>query len=194
MSERPKSGGPAPEDWAGEMGERWLANMDRFEGMLAPVGQATADKLSIPKPRKALGPVRGGFVPLTPLAEEMVVGEGLETTLSVLVGDPSRSLLMALSTSFLREIVLPPIVRSVILLQENDPPDAHGRRPSQDTCEELGQRLLSEGRSVKIAHTPQPFKDFNDLLRHRAKGATENAKVVGALPGETEWGRACMRV
>jgi hypothetical protein len=40
MSERPMSAGPAAEDWAGEMGERWLANMDRFEGMLAPVGHA----------------------------------------------------------------------------------------------------------------------------------------------------------
>jgi SAM-dependent methyltransferase len=40
MNERPMSNGPAPEDWAGEMGERWLANMDRFEGMLAPIGQA----------------------------------------------------------------------------------------------------------------------------------------------------------
>ena len=40
MSERPKNEGPPPEDWAGEMGERWLANMDRFEGMLAPIGQA----------------------------------------------------------------------------------------------------------------------------------------------------------
>src|SRR6185312_1969571 len=40
MSERPMSDGPAAEDWAGEMGERWLANMDRFEGMLAPIGKA----------------------------------------------------------------------------------------------------------------------------------------------------------
>jgi len=44
MSERAKSEGPAPEDWAGEMGERWLANMDRFEGMLAPVGRALLDR------------------------------------------------------------------------------------------------------------------------------------------------------
>jgi SAM-dependent methyltransferase len=38
-------GGPAPEalkgeDWAGEMGERWLASLDRFEGMIAPIGAA----------------------------------------------------------------------------------------------------------------------------------------------------------
>ena len=28
------------EDWAGEMGARWLAHLDRFESMIAPVGEA----------------------------------------------------------------------------------------------------------------------------------------------------------
>ena len=28
------------EDWAGDMGARWLANLDRFEGMIAPIGAA----------------------------------------------------------------------------------------------------------------------------------------------------------
>ncbi|MGY6552263.1 MAG: class I SAM-dependent methyltransferase [Erythrobacter sp.] len=31
---------PVGEDWAGEMGEKWLANLDRFEGMIAPIGEA----------------------------------------------------------------------------------------------------------------------------------------------------------
>jgi SAM-dependent methyltransferase len=29
-----------PEDWASDMGERWLKNLARFEGMIAPLGQA----------------------------------------------------------------------------------------------------------------------------------------------------------
>lgn len=32
------------EDWAGEMGQRWLANLDRFEAMLAPIGQILFDR------------------------------------------------------------------------------------------------------------------------------------------------------
>jgi len=28
------------EDWSGEMGERWLASLDRFEAMIAPIGAA----------------------------------------------------------------------------------------------------------------------------------------------------------
>lgn len=28
------------EDWAGEMGAKWLSHLDRFEGMIAPIGEA----------------------------------------------------------------------------------------------------------------------------------------------------------
>jgi len=31
---------PPTEDWAGEMGARWLAGIDRFESMIAPIGAA----------------------------------------------------------------------------------------------------------------------------------------------------------
>ena len=31
------------EEWSGAMGEKWLANLDRFEGMIAPVGSAFLD-------------------------------------------------------------------------------------------------------------------------------------------------------
>jgi SAM-dependent methyltransferase len=34
----------AAEDWSGEMGERWLKNLDRFEGMIAPVGRALLER------------------------------------------------------------------------------------------------------------------------------------------------------
>lgn len=31
---------PKGEDWAGEMGAKWLSHLDRFEGMIAPIGEA----------------------------------------------------------------------------------------------------------------------------------------------------------
>lgn len=34
----------AAEDWTGEMGDRWLRNLDRFEGMIAPVGRALLER------------------------------------------------------------------------------------------------------------------------------------------------------
>lgn len=36
----PTSDAPHTEDWAGAMGAKWLANIDRFESMIAPVGEA----------------------------------------------------------------------------------------------------------------------------------------------------------
>lgn len=32
------------EDWSGEMGERWLASLDRFESMIAPIGAALLER------------------------------------------------------------------------------------------------------------------------------------------------------
>ncbi len=32
------------EDWAGEMGARWLASLDRFESMIAPIGAALLER------------------------------------------------------------------------------------------------------------------------------------------------------
>lgn len=37
---RSDASAPMVEDWAGIRGERWLADLDRFEAMLAPVGEA----------------------------------------------------------------------------------------------------------------------------------------------------------
>lgn len=35
---------PHVEDWAGEMGERWLAQLDRFEKMIEPIGNALLEQ------------------------------------------------------------------------------------------------------------------------------------------------------
>lgn len=35
------------EDWSGEMGARWLANLDRFEAMIAPIGAALLQRAAV---------------------------------------------------------------------------------------------------------------------------------------------------
>ena len=40
MSDGTATQNPSMEDWAGEMGERWLANLAKFEEMIAPAGAA----------------------------------------------------------------------------------------------------------------------------------------------------------
>lgn len=40
MSEQISTNNLPAESWEGEMGDKWLANLDQFESMIAPVGQA----------------------------------------------------------------------------------------------------------------------------------------------------------
>ncbi len=40
MVQRPTTDSLPAEEWAGEMGERWLAHLQQFEGMIAPIGRA----------------------------------------------------------------------------------------------------------------------------------------------------------
>jgi hypothetical protein len=124
----------------------------------------TADKAPVDSPRKGLGEIAGGAVHLTAVGEEVVVCEGVETGLAALCADPARMCWAGLSSSLMRRLILPASVRRVVLLEENDQPDAHGRRASPDAVSALTQRFLTEGRDVRIARPPAQFSDFNDWL------------------------------
>jgi hypothetical protein len=133
----------------------------------------TANKAPVDCPRMGLGRIAGGVVRLTPVGDELVIGEGVETCLAVLCADPARTCWAGLSASLMRRIVLPAQVRSVLLLEENDQPDCHGRRASADAVRAVSDRMLAEGRAVRIVRPPPGYKDFNDLLmagtRHAAR-------------------------
>jgi len=106
-----------------------------------------------------LGPCRGGAVRLAPLADVLMVGEGIETCLAAMqaTGRPAWA---ALSTSGLRSLDLPDQLRDIIVLADGDDP---GEAAAQD----CGRRWKREGRRVRIARPPQGL-DFNDLLLGRA--------------------------
>lgn len=48
------------EDWAGDMGERWLANLDRFEAMIAPIGVALLERAGYAKDERVVDIGCGG--------------------------------------------------------------------------------------------------------------------------------------
>ena len=50
------------ERWAGEMGEKWNANLDRFEGMIAPLGEALIEAANFKPGEKVLDVGCGGGV------------------------------------------------------------------------------------------------------------------------------------
>jgi SAM-dependent methyltransferase len=59
------------EDWAGEMGARWLANLDRFEGMIAPIGAALLARADYQPGERVLDLGCGGGATTLAIAERV---------------------------------------------------------------------------------------------------------------------------
>lgn len=57
------------EDWAGEMGARWLASLDRFEGMIAPIGAALLERAAFQPGERVLDLGCGGGATTLAIAE-----------------------------------------------------------------------------------------------------------------------------
>lgn len=57
------------EDWAGDMGARWLASLDRFEGMIAPIGAALLSRAGYPPGERVLDLGCGGGATTLSIAE-----------------------------------------------------------------------------------------------------------------------------
>jgi hypothetical protein len=108
--------------------------------------------------RETRGVIRGGSIRLAEYdpAHELLVGEGVETTLSAIqiFRLPGWS---AVSCGGLRTLTLPSAVRSVCIAADNDPA---GRR----TASIAHERWTSEGRRVRVVMPPVAGTDFNDVL------------------------------
>src|SRR5262249_11943684 len=121
-------------------------------------------KAPVDPQKMMLGPCRGGVVRLAQIGPVLMVGEGIETSLSAMVatGYPSWA---ALSTSGMRSLNLPNCVREVIVLADGD-------KAGEAAAQVCAIRWRCEGRSVRIARPPQGM-DFNDVLMGRAPGTKE---------------------
>lgn len=121
-------------------------------------------------PKMMLGSATGGAVRLAPATETLMVGEGIETTLAVMIAT-GLSGWTALSTSGLVALILPPAVREVIIAADHDTSGA-GERAAYAAA----ARWLAEGRRVRITMPPEPGTDFADVLAGRSC-----ARIVEAL-------------
>jgi len=117
-------------------------------------------KARVEPTKKMLGPTRGGAVRLSPAAETLVVAEGIETALSVseATGLPCWA---ALSTSGIKNLILPALVRKIVVAADRD-------TDGQVAADAARDRWRVEGRSVFIA-TPEHVNDFNDLLMEASR-------------------------
>jgi hypothetical protein len=112
-------------------------------------------KASVATPKKMLGPCAGCAVRLAPVAERLLVAEGIETALAAMqaTGLPAWA---ALSTSGLRGLILPDSVRDVVVAADAD-------QPGVQAAEVAAWRWTAEGRTVRIAYPPDGL-DFADVL------------------------------
>ena len=114
-------------------------------------------KAAVEPPKASKGPVWGGAIRIHPVAAEIVVGEGIETSASagLLLSLPAWAAISA--GNLARGLQLPPEVRSVIIAADNDPV---GSTAAQDAA----IRWRAEGRRVRIARPDRAGADFNDVL------------------------------
>ncbi len=131
---------------------------------LAPGG---AGKASLDPSRAMLGPCVGGAVRFAKPTERLALAEGIETALSVALACPGLATWAALSTSGLAAIDLPNAVRHVTICADGDSPGLKAAR-------QAATRLISQGRTVRIAIPPREGSDFNDVLGG-ARGAVGGA-------------------
>lgn len=119
-------------------------------------------KADVDPPRKTLGNPTGCAVRLMAAADAVALAEGIETALSAarLFSLPAWG---CLSAGGLEAVRLPDVIRSVLIAADNDR-NGSGQR----AADALAQRLLAEGRAVRIALPDTPGMDFNDLLRREA--------------------------
>lgn len=128
---------------------------------LAPDGKG---KAQIATPRKTLGMVAGAAVRLAPVANRLVIGEGIETSISagLMMGAPAWAAISAPNLEF--KLKLPDSITEIIVAADHDGPGLKAARAAL-------ARWRAEGRAVKIARPQTPGQDFNDLWRARGSAA-----------------------
>ena len=113
-------------------------------------------KASVTRPRKALGRVHGLAVRFgVPAAGTLLVGEGIETVLSIVTALPDTVAAAALSAGSLGAFAPPPGLARLIIARDNDP---EGER----AADHLARRCASANVSAHVL-VPEG-EDFNDDL------------------------------
>lgn len=137
---------------------------------LAPDGHGKAD---VATPRRAMGHLLGNAVRLTSHDNILVVGEGIETMLSLVEAVPGLPVWAALSSGHLGAVLLPEGLQRVYIAIDRD---LAGHRAAE--------RLSARATEIGIGcHVLEPqLGDFNDDLRANGKEALRQhlAEQIGA--------------
>ena len=134
-------------------------------------------KLRVPNPKLVLGNFAGGSIRIwrgasgrslkdAPAAEPVLIGEGIETCLSIALNLPELRILSAVSLGNMGSVWLPDQVRMVILAADND-----ANPVTRLALQRAIERHIDAGREVRIARA-QDCNDFNDMMRANSASAT----------------------
>jgi DNA primase len=110
------------------------------------------------KPKRSYGVVRGSPLRLGPVAEHINIAEGPEDGLSAREMMPERPCWVAFGTGNMPFVGLPPEVRRVTLLGQNN-------EAGRAAVHKSGEALAARGLLVGEAYPPPGFDDWNDLQR-----------------------------
>jgi hypothetical protein len=117
---------------------------------------------------------KGGAIRLFPFeaGKPLALAEGIETALAVreAAGWPVWALVAA---SFLKEASLPPEVKEVVVAADHD-------KAGLEAAKALAQRLLREGRKVRLAVPPVEGEDWLDALKRL--GPEEVGRLLQGAP------------
>ena len=155
-----------------DSGKRWpvmLALMVDHDGTPQAIhrtfiAQDGKGKAPIATPRKTLGIVAGAAVRLAPVADCLVIGEEIETSISagLMMGAPAWAAISAPNLEF--KLKLPASIKEIVVAADHDGPGLKAAKAAL-------ARWRAEGRTVKIARPQTPGADFNDLWRSRGSAA-----------------------
>ncbi len=122
------------------------------------------EKASVEPNKMMLGSVSGGAVRLAPMGDSniLMVGEGIETMLSIVGSYPDCAVWAVLSASNYQNLILPelPYASTIIICADHDANNA-----GLKVARLAAQKWITEGRCVKITIPPHENTDFNDVLR-----------------------------
>jgi hypothetical protein len=116
-------------------------------------------KADVPMPKKTLGCVLNGGIILAEFADSLVIGEGVETTMSASAHLQIPGV-ATLGTSGMKRIAIPARVERVVIAFDRD---ANGA--GRAAAEYLARRLWAQGVEVQFARPPGNFNDWNDAAR-----------------------------
>ncbi|SDX67107.1 DUF7146 domain-containing protein [Roseicitreum antarcticum] len=134
-------------------------------------------KARVETQRRAMGHLLGNAVRLTPHDDILVVGEGIETMLSLVQAIPGLPVWAALSSGHLGAVLLPNGLQRLYIAIDRDP-------AGQRAAERLSARATDVGITVRVLE-PR-LGDFNDDLRANGAAALRQHLAIQIGPEDRQ--------